>query len=165
MHLLEVPAVLSRVRVDGNDRDAEQVVAGANSAVKIGTGIAGREIDEVELGIDGRRLPDGRAAELPRGAVRGPRVMTELAGARNRVERPDELAVARAERPDLAAARHLAAREAGDDQAVVVERRARDAEAVLPTLGLDGPNDLARALIERDEPRVVQAHEDLTLAH
>ncbi len=94
-----------------------------------------------------------------------PRVVTEFSGPRHGVERPHELAVARAERVDLAAARHLAAREARDDHPVVVQRRARDAEAVLPPLGLDGPDDLARALIERDEPRVVQADEDLALAH
>src|SRR6185436_12226470 len=92
-------------------------------------------------------------------------VVTDLAGARDRVERPDDLAVACAERLDLAAARHFAAREAGDDHAVEIERRARDREAASPRLGLDGPDDFARALIERDEPRVVESDEDLAFAH
>ena len=65
MDLLEVPAIFSGVRIDGDDRDAEQVVAGPNAAVQIGTGITRREIDEVERWIDGWSLPHGRALRAP----------------------------------------------------------------------------------------------------
>jgi hypothetical protein len=82
---------------------------------------------------------------------------------RYRLRLPDELAVARAERVDLAAARHLAARETRDDHAVVIERRARDREPTLPGLGRNGPDQLARALIERDEPRVASAAPTTTI--
>ena len=80
MHLLEVPAVLAGLRVDRDDRDAEEVVAGAHGAVEIGARVARREVDEPELGIDGRRLPDGRAAVLPRVVVLRPGVVAGLAG-------------------------------------------------------------------------------------
>ena len=66
MHLLEVPAVFAGLRLDRDDRRGVQVVAGANGAVVVGARIAGREVDEPELGIDGRRLPHRRAAVLPR---------------------------------------------------------------------------------------------------
>ena len=150
MHLLEVPAVLARLRLDRDHRDAEEVVAGPHGAVQIGAGVARREVDEPELGIDGRRLPDGRAAVFPRVVVARPRVVAGLARARDRIERPDELARARVVGLHAAAARAVAAREARDDEAVVVERRGRDAEAVLVRLRLDGPDDLARS---RDRAR------------
>ena len=164
MHLLEVPAVLARLRLDRDHRDAEQVVAWAHRAVQIGAGVARREVDEPELGIDGRRLPDGRAAVLPRVVVARPSVVAEFAGARDRIERPHELAVARVVRLHAAAARAVAAREARDHEPVVVERRGRDAEAVRVRLRLDRPHDLARRVIERDELAVELAGEHLALA-
>src|SRR5688572_1377935 len=87
MHLLEVPAIFPRLRLDRDHGDAEQVVAGPHRAVQIGAGVARREVDEPELGIDGRRLPNGRAAVHPRVVVAGPRVVAELAWTRNRIER------------------------------------------------------------------------------
>src|SRR6185295_1923190 len=93
-----------------------------------------------------------------------PRVVADLAGPRDRVERPDELAVARVERFDAAANAALAAGKSRVDEAVVVERRRRDRIAFLPALGLHGPRDLARALIERDELAVELADEDLAVA-
>ena len=64
--------------------------------------------------------------------------------ARDRVERPHELAVSRVVRLHAPANAHLAAREAGDDEAVVVERRGRDRVALLPALGLDSTTRLCR---------------------
>src|SRR6185295_3407327 len=70
---------------------------------------------------------------------------------RDRVERPDELAVARVERFDAAACGAVTAREARDHEAVVVDRRGRDAEAVLSRFGLRLPDEPAARRIERDE--------------
>ena len=53
---------------------------------------------------------------------------------------------------DAAAHGILAAREARDDLAVVVERRGRDAVALRGIGRQDVPEHLARRLIERDEP-------------
>ena len=164
MHLLEVPAVLAAARIDRDDRDAEQVVAFPQVTVQHGPRIARREIDEPELGVDGRRLPHGSAAVLPDVAVLRPSLVADLAGTGHGVEGPFELAGLRVERLDAAARAEIAAREARDDFAVVVERRAGDAEADLRILGLDRPDDSARALIERDELRVELADEDLAVA-
>ena len=90
--------------------------------------------------------------------------MADLAGPRNGIERPFELAGLRVECFDAAARAEIAAGEARDDLAVVVERRARDAEAELRVLGLNGPGDFARALIERDELGVELPDEDFAVA-
>ena len=144
MDLLEVPAVLARLRIERDDRGREQVVAGAHAAVVVGAGVARREEDEPELGIDGRGLPDRRAAVHPQIVVLRPRVVTEFAGPGNRVERPDELAALGVERFDAAADAVLRAGEARDDEPIEVERRARDREPVLPALGLHRPFDACR---------------------
>src|SRR5688572_20870571 len=109
MHLLEVPAVPARLHLDRDHRDAEEIVAGPHGAVEIGTRVARREIDEAELGIDGRRLPDGGAAMLPRVIVARPGVVPGFAGTRDRVEGPHELAVVRVVSLHAAAHRAVAA--------------------------------------------------------
>ena len=91
--------------------------------------------------------------------------MARLAGSRNRIEGPDQLAVLRVEGLHAAARAAVPAREARDHHAVVVERRAGDREVLLPALGRDVPNRLARRAIERDEPRVEPTDEDLVAAH
>src|SRR4029079_16211373 len=116
------------------DRHAEQIVAGPHTAMQIGARVARGEVDEPELGIDRRRLPDRRAAELPRVPVLRPALVPRPPGTRHGIERPRFFAVLRTERLNLAAARPLAAREADDHEPVVVERRAREAEALLPRL-------------------------------
>src|SRR5690348_11019700 len=93
MHLLEVPAVLSSLGLDCNHRDREQIIAGADAAVEIRPRVAGREVDEAEVGIDGRSLPNAGSAVFPRLAILRPGVVAELAGTRDSVERPDEAAV------------------------------------------------------------------------
>src|SRR5690606_42010397 len=150
--------------VDRDDRRREQVVAGADRAVVVGARVAGREIDEAELGIDGRRLPDRRAAVHPDVVVLRPGLVAGLAGAGDRVERPDETAVVRVVGLHAAANAALGAGEAGDHEAVVVELGASDAVALLPALGLHGPEDAAVALIERDELAVELADEDFAVA-
>ena len=165
MDLLEVPAVLAGLRLDRDHRDAEQIVAGPHRAVEIGAGVARREVDETELGVDGRCLPDGRAAVFPRVVVGGPRVVTDLAGARDRIERPAQLTGARVVRFDASAGSAVAARETRDDEPVVIERCRRDAEGVFGAFRLDRPDDGAARLIERHElavelPRVDSAVAD-----
>ena len=65
MDLLKVPAVLAGHRIDGNDRRGEEIVAGTNGAVEVRTRIARREVDQPERRVDGRRLPNSRAASAP----------------------------------------------------------------------------------------------------
>src|SRR5690606_16069751 len=88
----------------------------------------------------------------------------ELAGTGDRVEGPDEAAVVRVERLHAAADAVLGTREAGDHEAVVVERRARDAEAFLPAFGLHGPEHVAARLRGADERAVELPAEALAVA-
>ena len=164
MHLLKVPAILSRLELDRQHRRRVQVVAGADGAVVIRRGVAGREVHEAELEIDGRRLPDSRAAVLPHVAVLRPRLVTGLAGTGNRVEGPQQTPVLRVVRLDAAARAPIAACKTHDDPAIDVQRRRRDREPVLRSLGLNGPRDLAGRAIERHEPAVELADEDLVFA-
>ena len=164
MHLLEVPAVFPGLRLDRDDRCRVQVVALAHGTVVVGARVAGGKEQESELGIDGRCLPHRRAAVLPDLVVLRPGFVARLAGARDRIERPLGCAVFRAERLHAAADAVLGAREARDHEAVVIKRSGRDAEPVLPALGLHGPRDLAGALIERDELAVELADEHLAVA-
>ena len=100
----------------------------------------------------------------PEIVVLRPRVVAELAGPGDRVERPDELAALRVERLDAAADAVLGAGEARDDEPIVVERCARDREPVLPALGLHRPRDFAGLLVERDELAVELADEHFAVA-
>src|SRR5690606_23712858 len=132
--------------------------------VHVGPGVARREIDHAELGVDARRLPDRRAAVLPRIVVPRPRRMADLAGARDRIEVPDPLAGLRVVRADPAADAELAAGEADDDHAVVVERRGGDAIAFARIAGEHVPYDGAGSLIERDQPAVEPSEKDHAVA-
>src|SRR5690242_2407071 len=93
MHLLVVPAVLSGLGLDSHHRDREQVVAGADAAVEIRPRVAGGEVDEAEVGIDGRSLPNAGSAVFPGLAILRPGVVAELARTGDGVERPDEAAI------------------------------------------------------------------------
>src|SRR6516165_7743095 len=100
MDLLKMPSVFAFER-DRDDRRREQVVARAVAAHPAGfrTCIAGREIDEAEIGVDRGRLPDRRTALFPGiGALGigivglGPRIGAELARRRDCPEAPFLLA-------------------------------------------------------------------------
>ena len=139
VHFLEVPTVFAGARLERDDRRGEQVVARANRTVEIGAGITGREIDEPELGIDGRRIPHRGAAVHPDVGVLRPGIVTELARARNRVERPEQLPVFGAVCFDAPAHADLGTREDIDDLALVIELRYRDREAFLKNLFFNVP--------------------------
>ena len=91
MHDLEVPLALAGLQIDADEAVAEQVVAGTMAAVEIRCRILDRQIHEAELFVDRDLRPDaGVAVDRPRFLF--PRVVAELAGPRNRVERPQQLA-------------------------------------------------------------------------
>ncbi len=145
--------------------DAENRLSpGRTPPLKSGPALPGGEIDEAELGIERRRVPHRGSAVAPHLVVRRPRVVAWLTGTRDRVERPDELAVPRVVRLHASAHAELGAGEARDHEAVVVQRRRRDRESVLPALGLHAPDDLACLLIEGDELAVELAREHLAVA-
>ena len=163
MHHLEVPAVLTRQSIERHDRRRKEVVARPYPTIEVGTGVPGREIDQPELGVRGGRLPHGAPPVHPDITIRWPGVVTELPGAGHRIEGPHELTITGPVRLDATPLSVLRPSEAGDHQAVVVERGARDHVAVLPPLALDGPNDLAGVLIEGDHPAIELAYEHFAL--
>ena len=126
VHLLVVPGELSRLEIQRDDRVGEQVGAGPLRAVA--EGVPDRGVEQAELGVDGRRLPDapavapaadpGRAGDVP--AL----VVLVL---RNGVEVPDDLAGLRVDGEHVAARDHaLAAGRADVEDAVVDLRGARE---------------------------------------
>ena len=105
-------------------RFAEQVVAGAMAAVEIRGRRFDRQIDQPGFRIDGDLGPDaGVAVDRPRVVLPG--LVAELAGARNRVERPDQLAGAHVER-----ARQPFGVVVRDDREAFLERRADEHHVV-----------------------------------
>ena len=159
-----MPAVLARLDIERDDRGREQIVAGALRAVEAVARVAGGEINHAELGVDGRRLPDGPAAEFPEVIIGGPGVAAELPGRRNGVERPARLASPGIERLQAAADPHVTAAHPEDDHAVVIQRRADDAVAFEGILNLIAPEDLAGALVKGHELGVQPADEHLAVA-
>ena len=130
VHELVVPDALAGLQIDGDEAFAEQVVAGTMAAVVVAGRDLDRQIGDAELLVDGHLRPDaGIAGVGPR--VLEPRVVAELAGARNRVEDPQPLAGARvvaanvALRVGLAARRRAGAMRGADDDDVLARRPAR----------------------------------------
>ena len=158
---LVVPRVRTGRRVQSNERGCIEVVA--RPAVRPGVGVAGREVKESGLRVDARRAPDGAAARLPL-VVRRPRRPAGLAGLGDRVEAPDEVTVPRVERGDGSAHAELAAGDADDHEAVVVERRHRHRVAVLRAAVRRRPDDAAGLLREGDERRIELRDVDLPVA-
>ena len=161
--LLEVPAVLARGHVHSDDGDREKVVSGPHSAVEIRARIAGGEVQQAQFRIERGRLPHRGAAELPDLVVRGPRIVADLAGPGDRVERPDQGPVVRVIGLHASADTVFRTREPGNHQAVIIERRACDRQAVLPALGLDGPDNVAAVPVQRHQLAVELADENLAL--
>src|SRR5580658_2437056 len=90
MHGLEVPAHLARLEVERDDGIVEEIVARPQLAAILRHRVPGWEVHQPQLGVDGRRRPDGAAAVLPDVAVLGPGLVTGLAWSRHDVEAPQE---------------------------------------------------------------------------
>ena len=88
---LEVPAPLPGLDVEREDAAAEQVVARPVARVALHRRGIGHEIDEPQLGVGGGGGPRRHVARPLPGVV-VPRLVPELAGARDGVELPEHLA-------------------------------------------------------------------------
>src|SRR5690349_10211018 len=88
MHLLVVPFVFAGGRVEGDDRGGKEVVPGPFAAVVVRRGVRGREVDHVQVRVDGRRVPDAGAAAFPAVVVLRPALVAGFARAGDRVEAP-----------------------------------------------------------------------------
>src|SRR5205085_253498 len=91
VNFLEMPGVFAGLSVQGDDGSAEEVVAFAHRAVVIRSAIADREVDEPELRIERRRVPDRRAAMQIMVSAGRPCVATYLGRRRKRIPPPQDL--------------------------------------------------------------------------
>src|SRR5437588_6765494 len=114
MNLLKVPSILSRCGFDGDHRRGEQIVSRPDPSVEIRSRVAGGEIDQPELRIDGRCLPDGTATVEPCLVVLRPGVVTDLSRPGDRIEGPEEVAILRVEGLDAPARAVFAAGKSDD---------------------------------------------------
>ena len=154
MHQLLVPFQLAGRRVERDDGVAVQVRALAIAAVVVGRRRTDRRVDDAALGVDGEERPDvGAGSVLP--AVAFPRLDARLAGARDGVERPQQLAGLRVPAADVAvetgARRLLAVVAAGDDDVLVDRRRRGEAEAAVD-VAADARLEIDRARVAVAEP-------------
>jgi hypothetical protein len=58
MDLLVVPLELPGLQVERHDRGCVEVLAGAAAAEEVAARVAGGDVEEAELRVDGGRLPD-----------------------------------------------------------------------------------------------------------
>ena len=161
--VLEVPAQLTRVRVEGDDGARVEVVSGSDVAVPIGRGIADRPVQEVEVVIVRSREPGRSPAGLPGVALPG--LAARFSRRRDRVETPDTLAGGGVVGVDEPAHAGFRAAYAHDDLAVDRERRQGQRETDVVVRHPDIPAHRAGRRIERDEVRVERADVDRVVEH
>src|SRR5262249_23059410 len=173
MHLLEVPGIFALERHRHN-RGAEQIIARTIGADANGlrSWLAGREIDEAEIWIDRRCLPNIGAALFPGVGFDGigivglrPGVGAELARRRDGPEAPFFLAGPRVKRGEDAARLPISAGNAGIDHAVVEQRRGGDGVTILPAGEAGSPDLLAGLDVKRNEIAVELAEKNLAVPH
>src|SRR5690606_20933270 len=173
-NLLVVPAILAGIRIDGDDRAQEQIVAaaGASEMTHERRAVAGADEDEIELRIERDRVPRRpTAAELPpfpaprlRGHLH--RFVLEAVGriAGDEIELPERRAVVRVVRADEAA--HAEIRAAVTDHDLAVEDARRTGDRVRPFVAVErahGPARLAGLRVERDQTTVERRDDDAVL--
>src|SRR5204863_2271881 len=91
MDVLKMPFPLSGLQIDADETLGEQVVAWPVAAVEVRRRRLDGQVHESAFFVDGDLRPHaGIAVDGPRLVLPG--VVAELAGTRNRVERPEQLA-------------------------------------------------------------------------
>ncbi len=106
VHELEMPPALAAARVERDDGRAEEIGAVPIRAVEVIRRRSERDEDDAAANVDRRLTPVVDPADVFPGVFR-PRVVAELAGARHRVERPDEFAGENVVGADVARRRHV----------------------------------------------------------
>src|SRR5215472_4190540 len=165
VHFLEMPGVFPALGLQRNDRGAEQIIAVAHRPVEIGTAIAGGKVNEPELGIECRGIPDRRATTHGMISVRWPGLRAGFAESGQRVPTPKNRPGLGIERRQPATHAELAAGYPAVNNAVVIKRRARDAVAIVPVLERHLPHLLACLDVERDDIGIELAQKQHSLAH
>ncbi len=170
---LVVPDVLAGVGLQRHDRRQEQIVAAAGAAKPLvpRRSVAHADVEQVELGVIGHRVPHGAAAAkgpplaLPggRGRLEDGRLERLRGVARHRVEAPRELAGRAVVGGDVAA--HAVLRAAVADQHLVLDdaRGAGDRVRLRRVDRDDRPGFLAGLGVEGDEASVEGSDVDAAL--
>jgi hypothetical protein len=148
---LSMPDALARPHVDGNQAVAEQVVAVALAAVHVARRTFDGQIDEAELRIGGHRTPHAGVTRVLGRARREPRVVTELAFLRDRMERPQELARARVESAHIELHLRLRVRPRADAACGTDDNHVADDERRRRGTGLDVIHRAAQAAPQVDD--------------
>ena len=134
MYLLEVPGIGAGLGIDREHRGAEQIVAFAHRAVVIRAAIADGEVNEAELRIERRGVPDRCAAASVMSGAGRPGVAAGFARRRQRVSPPQDLAGLGVERCQAATYAEFATGDASIDDPVEIERRVGDPITIMPVL-------------------------------
>ena len=143
---LVIPFQLAGFGIEGNDGRRIKVVALALVAVVVGAGIAGRPIEDVELGVEGAREPGDAAGVFDRFSA--PSLRAGLAGFRDGPEAPNLLASLRIPCGDKTARSLFAARCAGYDESIGDEGRGGGVVVLLPIRHFGFPGKFAGETVE-----------------
>ena len=162
---LEVPDHFSGVGVERDHRAGEEIIALAALPGSNRIRIAGGDIDQVEFGIVGGRLP-GHAATVGAGVVVGPGVVARVTGLLRRgVPLPLQLAGFRIARFEEALYIEIVAAGADDDVVADDERRGGGEVAALHVGDLFVPALFAGGGVERDHEVIGGFHEQPVAVH
>ena len=152
---LVVPEILAGARIEGEEAVREEVRAVAIRSVEVIGGRAQREVGYAALFIDGDFAPGVGAADVFPGVWR-PGVIAHLAGMRNGVELPDELAGDDVEGAEISRRRLVLFAGGGAEDEEILEDAARCAGLNLANGGGDAAETFAqvdRAVIAEGRDR------------
>ncbi len=155
---LKVPLQSAGVGVEREDRVRVQVVALPLVAVVIGTGVAGRPVQQARVRIVGACQPGSGTSMLE--CLADPCFGSRFAAGRDRPEPPHAFAARRPVGIEKSAIAFIAARHAGDHQIVDHERRARAAIVLAIVRHLGIPQKLSSDPVERDQVGVIGLEKD-----
>ena len=131
----------------------------------IRSAVARHEVDESELRVQGGRVPHRRPTAHRMIGVGRPGVTAEFARSWHRIPSPQNGAGLGVQGSEATPHPKLAAADAAEDNAVVIERRAGDGVAVLPLLNGGLPHHLTRLHVQRHDVGVELTEKEQPLAH
>ena len=162
--LLVVPFQPAGVGVEGHDATRVEIIAAAAGGVEVRRGIADAPVEKVQFRIVGAGHPGGTATVAP--AFARPRIVALFARAGDGVEPPAHAAGLDVKGGEIAAVRGIAAGDAGHNDVLDQQRRARDVTSALALiLHVDAPQLRTGPLVERHHVVVRSADEHASMAH